>query len=308
MITANIFTRYEQEENRFTNGLISILHLSTLDDPRFLPSFLPGEVGSALSGTVHTFRVLQGIQGTADGELCGDDVRIQFETKIVSGSLRRGQIRAHLKNLQKHPERLKRLVLLTPDDTNSRYIKDFLAIDRKRILHLGWKRVYDSLEQSIASRSRSPYTEVVRQYLDQIREMVFEQDLAGIILKIHFGDDSGVDPQTYLKELKKGEWDRWNTPRECKSLDGTGRKLLLYDRTRQGITVEVEIKKVKRVKWARAYPWANIFASDTLRLFHEPIPLSRIRDVPGFEDFGKHRVDRTAYRNMTHEQYRQLIV
>ena len=86
MSTANIFTRYEQDENRFTNGLISILHLSTLDDPRFLPSFLPGEVGPALSGTVHTFRVLQGIQGTADGELCATNVRIQFETKIVSGA------------------------------------------------------------------------------------------------------------------------------------------------------------------------------------------------------------------------------
>ena len=28
--------------------------------------------------------------------------------------------------------------------------------------------------------------------------------------------------------------------------------------------------------------------------------------MAGFEDFGKHRKDRTAYRNITHEQYRQL--
>src|SRR5882672_5749513 len=107
MSTVNIFRRYEQEENRFTNGLISILLMSTLDNPRFLSSVLRSELGYALRGRVHTFRVLQGIQGTADGELCGDDFRIQFETKIVSGSLRRDQIRAHLKNLQGHRERLK---------------------------------------------------------------------------------------------------------------------------------------------------------------------------------------------------------
>ena len=306
MSTANIFTGYEQKENRFTNGLICIFRMSTLDNPRFLSSFLRGELGRALDGRIHTFRVLQGIQATADGELCGDDFRIQFETKIVSGSLRRDQIRAHLKNLQGHRARLKRLVLLTPDDSSSRYIKEFLALDATRLLHVGWKRIYDSLSDSIRNRSRSPFTELVREFLEQIQDMVFEQDLAGVILKIHFGADSGVHPDKYLKEFKAGEWDHWNTPRECKSLDGTGRKLLLYDGTRRGITAEVEIKKVKRIKWARAYPWANIFAPGTLRVFEKPIRLSRIRNVVGFEDFGKHRKDRTAYRNITHEQYRQL--
>jgi len=305
MSTVNIFTRYEQEENRFTNGLISILRMSSLDNPRFLTPFLRGELGCPLGGRVHTFRVLQGIQGTADGELCGDDFRIQFETKIVSGSLRRDQIRSHLKRLQGHRERLKRLVLLTPDDSSSRYIKEFLALDATRLRHLGWKRVYDSLSDSIRNRSRSPFTELVRQFLEQIQDMVFEQDLAGIILKIHFGANSGVHPDAYLKELKADEQDRWHTPRECKSLDGTGRKLLLYERGR-GITAEVEIKKVKRIKWARAYPWANIFAPGTLHVFENPIRLSRIRNIAGFEDFGKHRKDRTAYRNITHEQYRQL--
>ncbi len=306
MDTVNIFTSYEQEENRFTNGLISILRMSTLDNPRFLTSFLRGEFDRALGGRVHTFRVLEGIPGTADGELCGDDFRIQFETKIVSGSLRRDQIRAHLKHLQGQRERLKRLVLLTPDDSNSRYIKEFLALDATRLLHLGWKRIYDSLWNSIRSRSRSPFTELVRQFLEQIQDMVFKQDLAGIILKIHFGADSEVYPDKYLKELKADEWDRWDTPREYKSLDGTGRKLLLYDRTRQGITAEVEIKNVKRIKWAQAYPWNNIFAPGTLRVFEKPIRLSRIRNMAGFEDFGRHRKDRTAYRNITHEQYREL--
>jgi len=307
MSTVNIFRRYEQEENRFTNGLFSILQMSTLDNPRFLASFLRDELGLALDGKVRTFHVLKGIHGTADGELCGENFRIQFETKIASGNLRSDQIRAHLKRLQKnHHERLKRLVLLTPDDSNSRYIKEFLKLDSTRLLHLGWKQVYDSLLKSGRSPPSTAYTELVRQFLEQIKDMVFDQDLAGLILKIHFGADSGVYDDKYLMEMKAGQWKRWHTPRECKSLDGTGRKLMLYDRTRKGITVEVEIAKVKRSKRDRLFPWANIFAPSTLRCFEKPIGLSRIRNIKGFDDFGKHRKDRNAYRNITHEQYRQL--
>jgi hypothetical protein len=205
MNTLNVFTRYEQNENRFTNGFFSVLRMATLDNPRFLTSFLRGELGRALGGRVHTFRVLREIQGTPDGELCGDDFRIQFETKIVSGSLRRDQIRAHLKHLQVHRERLKRLVLLTPDDSNSSYIKEFTALDPTRILHLGWKRVYNALKDSVARPPRSSFTELVRQFLEQIQERVFKQDFAGIIQKIDFGDRSGVDHNAYLKEMETGE-------------------------------------------------------------------------------------------------------
>lgn len=305
MSSVNIFTMYKQEENHFTNGLISILRMSTFDNPRFLTLFLRDELGLDLSGRVNTFDVLPGTQGTtADGELCGKDFCIQFETKIESERLRRDQIRAHLKHLQLRRERLKRLVLLTPDDSNSRYIKELLSLDEARILHLEWNRVYEFLKNSVRNKPRSVFSELVSQFLEHIQEKVFEQNFAGIILKIHFGKDSGVDPDTYLNNLEEER--SWNTPGKYKRLDGTGRKLMLYDSERGAITAEVKIKKVKRIKWERIYPWANIFAPGTLHVFPKPIRLIQIRSIAGFEGFGKHRQDRSAYRNITREEYREL--
>lgn len=306
MSMVNIFTRYKQEENHLTNGLISILSMSRLDNPNFLTSFLRDVLGLSPNGEIDTFRVLGGLQGgTWDGEVCGEDFCILFETKIVSGTLRREQIRSHLQRLKHRSERLRKLVLLTPDDSNSSYISKYQSLDADRIVHLGWKRVYVFLEHSVTSAT-PVFSELVRQFLRRIRDMVFEQDIAGVILKIYFGDNSGVYEDRYLAEMRSGVWSRWNTPREYKSLDGTGRKLLLYDRRRQGITAEVEIEKVRRTNAELDYPWTNLFAPSTLRFFEPPIPLSCIRRVAGFESFGVYRKDRSPYRNITHEQYREL--
>jgi hypothetical protein len=130
--------------------------------------------------------------------------------------------------------------------------------------------------------------------------------MAGVIVKIDFGDKSQVFERQYLDAMRAGSWTQWNTPKQYKSLDGTGRKLLLYDRTRQGVTVEVEIDRVECAEATSAYPWANVFAPATLRVLEPPIPLSVIRRVSGFQHFGLYRKDRSPYRNVTHEQYREL--
>lgn len=306
MSTVNIFTRYEQKENDFTNGLMAVLNLSRFDNPQLVSSFLHDELGLVSDGQIDTFRVLREVPGTVDAELRGNGCRILFETKIVSGTLCRVQIVRHLEALREQTERVRRLLLLTPDDSGSKYIQQYLSIDNTLILHLSWKRLYDFLARSVADMPRCVFSELVRQFLELIRDMVFEQDIAGVVLKIHFGEKSEVYEDRYLAEMKSRMWNRWNTPREYKSLDGTGRKLLLYDRTRQGITAEVEIYKVERTDTEADYPWTNEFASGTLRFFEPPIRLGCIRSLKGFEDFGVYRKDRSPFRNITHEQYRQL--
>lgn len=306
MSMVNIFTRYEKEENHLTNGLISILNMSRLDGPHFLTSFLQGALGLSPNVEVDTFRVLRGQEGAWDGEICGKDFCVLFETKIVSGTLRPKQVRGHLQRLKCRSEKLRKLVLLTPDDSNSSYIREHRSLNASRIVHLGWKRVYSFLGVSVTGRTPCVFTELVHQFLDRIRDMVFKEDIAGVILKIYFGDKSEVYEDRYLAEMKSGKWKRWNTPRKYKNLDGTGRKLLLYDGTRKGITVEVEIKKVKRTDTEPDYPWTNLFAPDTLHIFEPAIALSSIRGVAGFENFGVHKKDRSPYRNITHEQYREL--
>ena len=129
----------------------------------------------------------------------------------------------------------------------------------------------------------------------------------GIIQKIKFGDVAEVYPEDYLKKIR--EWEDWNTPRKYEKLDGKGRKLILYDRTREAITVEVEVRKVKKTNQSRRFSWTNYFEPDTLHVYRESeqIPLSHIRSIPGFENFSRYRKDRTAFRNITHTQYEQLI-
>lgn len=72
---------------------------------------------------------------------------------------------------------------------------------------------------------------------------------------------------------------------------------------RQGITVEVEIKEVKSNDTEPDFPFTNVFEPGTLRFFEPPIPLNRIRGVKGLENFAK---GQSAFRNITHEQYREL--
>jgi len=308
---ANVFNIYGQDENNFTNGLFSLLRISAYEKPKFIESFLSDllhlppqeEIDSIFS-----VRVLRGIE-FADAELRSRTCCLRFETKIVSGALTHTQIRRRLKDLKKLKDcsgKLKRVVLLTPDDPKSQYIKLFLAKYKPKVLHLGWKNVYDYLKKAVSKGKQTVFSDLVNQFLEQIHECVFKHDFAGVITKIAFGDHAGVYSEEYLDEMKRDEWKDWGTPRPYKELDGTGRKLLLYDRTRQGITAEIEIKKVEHIRWERAFPSRNVFATKP-KIFRKPIPLKLIRSIPGFENFGKYRKDRTAYRNITREQYRQLM-
>ncbi|GAG15207.1 unnamed protein product, partial [marine sediment metagenome] len=72
---------------------------------------------------------------------------------------------------------------------------------------------------------------------------------------------------------------------------------------RSAITVEVEISKVGKTNEAKGFPWSNIFAPGTLEVYQNPIKIENIRKIEGFERFG---IGQRTYRNLTHEQYKQL--
>lgn len=302
---ANLFTHYQQEENRFTNGLISLLELAHLEDKTVISNFFKELDGLEIADKPLDFKVLKGIEGTADGELSNEQVCLRFEIKINSGTIRKEQIKSHLKYLKKAPQPVKNLILLTPDDSQSSYVKQFIRID-PRIIHLEWKKVYSFLAQFV-EKKENLFQRIISQYLEVIHYRIFIQDIVAVIVKIDFGNRSGVNESEYLGEMKRGELDNWHTPRKYKHLDGSGRKLILYDRTRQALTVEVEIEEVKKTKRAGHYPWSNKFVADTLTVYNKPISVENIRKIEGLENFGVHRKDRNAYRNITYEQYRALF-
>lgn len=303
---ANLFTYYQQEENRFTNGLLSILELARLEDKTFVPDFFRELLELEISHNFLNFKVLKDIEGTADGEISNEDACLLIETKISSGTLRKEQIKSHLKHLRRKEQQVKNLILLTPDDSQSNYVKQFNRISPS-IIHLEWKKVYDFLAK-YAEEKPNLLSQIIYQYLAVIYNRIFDQDIVAVIVKIDFGDGSEVYADEYLGEMKRGEWDNWHTPRKYKHLDGKGRKLILYDRTRKALTVEVEIQEVKKTKRAGDnYPWSNKFVPGTLRVYMNPIVVENIRKIAGLENFGVHRKDRNAYRNITYEQYRVLF-
>jgi hypothetical protein len=298
----NIFTMYSQMENHFTNGLISILRLATLHDSSFINWFL----GSLLQIDIYdSFELLQVLRyeekTTADAVLKGKKIIVQFETKIESATLREEQIMKHLDAFKGYFQTEQHLVMLTPDDSNSGYVKKFLDLDRTRIQHLEWRKVFDFLHKY--RTDNIVLQNIISQYLETIKASIFEQDIVGIIAKISFGEKSGVDADSYLDQMRNEEWAEWNTPRQYKNLDGTGRKLLLYDKNLRAITLEVEIAEVERTNNEVDYPWTNRFAPKTLRVFETPIPIAIIEKLDGFANFVH---ERAPYRNITHEQYRHL--
>jgi hypothetical protein len=263
---------------------------------RFFSEFLPD---IRLSGDVRRCYVLRGTPGTWDAQLCGPNFRIIIETKIKSGALGSEQVIRHLEKLDTCPEETRVLVLLTPDESNSAYIqKDFVEKFSGRnhhVRHLGWPRVRDFLEQFAEGRP-SVYSELVKQYLLEIRSKIFDQDYAGVIQKMAFTPETGLTEENWFKYARGGHWD---TEKKYNQLDSPGRLLLLYHHS-QGIVARAEVQDIRPVQ--KVFGFRNIFVPGTLKHVKPVIPRARIEEVIG-KDLGS----RSPYFNVTRQQYQQLI-
>lgn len=296
----NIFRHYKQDENRYTNGLISLLKLGSLEGDNLVNSFF-SELADFKIEDAYAFKVLRGINGTADAEISGKNNIFLIETKIISGSLRNDQIISHLQNLEKYPQSNKKLILLTPDSINSNYIKQHIAIAPDNIIHINWTTL---IQFFLLHSSDNPVFQALTQdYIKEIREDIFEQDIAAVIVKIKFGDESEVYSDQYINEFKNQEWTDWHTPKKYKELDGKGKKLILYDKNK-GLVLEVEISNVTFIKDRDSYPWSNRFVMSTLRIYGKPILLSTIKHIPDINDkFRNFDKCSTSHWNLTRNQY-----
>ena len=108
MSSVNIFRHYSQAENRYTNGLISLLKIGLKIDSNILIEF--GQLANLSLSKELDFKVLREFEGTADAEILDNESIILTETKIISGTLRSEQIKRHLKILLNYKQKNKRLV------------------------------------------------------------------------------------------------------------------------------------------------------------------------------------------------------
>lgn len=127
----------------------------------------------------------------------------------------------------------------------------------------------------------------------------------GIIMKLSFGTISGLYPDTYLQELfERANSDRlWNLPSEPKALVGGGKKILLYDKNRKGITAEFIVEKIVKTDIEPAFPWSCYIVPESVKKFVPQIDIEFIGTIEGLESFSSNRA---PYRNLTEIQYSQL--
>jgi hypothetical protein len=127
----------------------------------------------------------------------------------------------------------------------------------------------------------------------------------GIILKVSFGATSEIYPDTYLEELhvRAVSGKPWNLPSMPKVLEGGGKKVLLYDKVRKGITAEFVVARIVKTDLEEMYPWSCYLKSNSVRVFEPLLDAQMIGSIEGLKTLV---TGRPPYRNVSGAQYDQL--
>lgn len=312
----NIFTNYSQVENHFTNSLFSILELSQYEDPKFPRRFFADLLKADFPQGIESFKVLREMNAkspgkrkdnpaiTVDGEVTGRDVSLFFETKIKSYTLDKDQIRQHLKwAVYPCKSNVKKLVVLTPDDGCSDFLKEQLAVDPEFIIQLRWMDVRDYLVRESAKWKGRVLGRLIEEYVAVINETIEKQDYIGIIQKVAFNTKTELScPKDCIEQLMKPD-EGWGLPKKRNELDGECRKLLIYSSVPKAVLYEAIVAGCKEDRQDASFPWRYQVKRGSVAEFVPPIPLAKIEELPRFKNFGKRR---NAYSNLLRSEYRQL--
>ena len=126
-------------------------------------------------------------------------------------------------------------------------------------------------------------------------------DVVGKIAYIDFGPRSRVYADSYLEEFRRGEWDEWGTPSDYLNGNENG-ILMLYDKTRNGITLELRVSKIRYEEGH--YGYRNQFEPEGISIYDPPIYIEIINSIDGFVNFGSIS---TPKWNLTRDQYEELL-
>ena len=207
MDTANLFTFYEQEENRFTNGLIALLKTAHKGNDNLLSNFFKKFIGIDASQNIN-FKVLKDIAGSADSEISNKEIIVYIETKRVSsyyqlfnkdGTFKIEsliQLKRHIKSLNKNLQKKKYLIYLSPDNPESIYIKTIKS-KVKSLIHISWIEVYQYLSYY---KTNSPILKsLIEDYADLIRRDILDKDFVAAFIKFMPGPLDYYDsPQDFF--------------------------------------------------------------------------------------------------------------
>ena len=218
---------------------------------------------------------------TVDAKLTGGGVSLFFETKIRSYTVDEEQIKRHLK-LAVYPcdSKVKKLVVLTPDDTGGDFIQRIINVNPQFIIHLRWTQVRDSFVKQSARWKDSVLGKLIEEYTDVITETIENQDYIGIIQKVAFNEKTGLKcPEDCREQLMHSAG--WGLPKKRKELngEGRGRKLLIYSSTPKAVLYEAEVVGCNEDKQNEPnFPWRYQIRFGSVVEFDPPIPLTEMRN------------------------------
>lgn len=310
--TRNIFANYGQAENNFTNGLFSLLELSQCEDSSLPRRFFTDLLNVDFPQGIPSFKVLGQMEPrcTVDAQVIGENVSLFFETKIQSYTLESRQIEQHLKAVRQCRSKVKKLVVLTPDDGCSDFIKERTALSPQFIIHLSWAAVRDYLIRESARWKGRVLEGLIKEYVAVINGTIEEQDFIGIIQKVAFNKKTGLSCREHCLTLLMDRDAEWGLPKQRNELDGEHRKLLLYsaegfEEGLKGVFCEAEVAGCEWDDSETDYPWRYRIKPESVNKFTPPIPVTRIEKLPRFEKFRARGV-RTPYWNLLRSEYQYL--
>lgn len=176
----NIFDQYDMEENRVTNAFLQALAQNTNLLKDFLARYFKIQVSNTVNIVISSQKepfLLGDIEeekeraeGIPDGWIIiKDEIAIVFESKITRNSVRKDQLKAHVKRIRGYSK--KHLCVITPDEESP--IKE-IDIPNTDIRWVSWREIYDLVSHEKEAQGVSAYLR------DQLKEyLAMKEDLVG---------------------------------------------------------------------------------------------------------------------------------
>ena len=305
----NLFTHYKQPENAFTNGLVWILKILHKTKNHDFNSFIKERIGVKISKNVN-FRVLGEFKGTADAQIVDDNKILQIETKITSSyyklfddngkfnSLSLSQLKMHKKVLQKEIKKIKKLILITPDFSDSYYVKEIIR-RIPSITHISWHDIYNFFRKlKIKDRVLN---ELIQEFNESIKNEIIDKDYVAGFFKYTEKHLSGYDnPNDYFNEMFKKNIGSTHIPFFPTFLSKPGRKAIFG--FKGNLIGECEIIKIIPSSRKGFLKYRMYINKNKTNRYKPPIPYKQVIKIEPLKKI-KGRPNRC---NLTSSDYLQL--
>lgn len=197
-MTNPLFSTYTQGENRVTSTLLAVLeHINS----RLGEDILEALIDESDLSLVSFDNQVTGVESVPDAAIRGSTA-LWFETKTSRSAVRKDQLENHLKALNQDPSDLRRLIVLTPDESIPSEVQ---TIDDERLVWASFDTLVGTvesvLERDVGSAEASMYVPTEREafLLRELTSFIYDEELV-----------SGKEDRVLVVGARRA-WDEYHT-------------------------------------------------------------------------------------------------